>query len=220
MVDPRQGCQLEPLQVGLAAVTWPDHIPRPVPSSGDLRAGGESHSPLLPDFCPDHQNRISQEGRLQRRRHVGCCQASIPPSHTGAGWGALEIKKVRLVGARRTTAQQRRRLPQPLSPCLPAGCEGHSTTLALHSLLSALGLHSKRRPRLHGCGREDKSIFIVGVRRLVWLSSNAFIPSGLGAALSGPVPLAAPYQPGTVIEARGAGLCCAWRLLPGWQKLP
>ena len=26
----------------------------------------------------------------------------------------------------------------------------------------SLGLHSEHRPHLHGCGREDKSVFIVG----------------------------------------------------------
>lgn len=54
--------------------------------------------------------------------------------------------------------------------------------------------------------REGEQVYIVSARRLVWLSGNAFIPSGLGATLSGQVPLAAPYQPGTV---RPRGLVCA-----------
>ena len=54
--------------------------------------------------------------------------------------------------------------------------------------------------------REGEQVYIVSARRLVWLSGNAFIPSGLGATLSGQVPLAAPYQPGKV---RRRGLVCA-----------
>ena len=74
-------------RVGLAAVTWPDHIPRPVPSSGDLRACGESHSPLLPDFCSDRQNR-----KQPRRMWTTCgvlsgVHSSLPHGGLLGLWG-------------------------------------------------------------------------------------------------------------------------------------
>lgn len=212
MVDPRQGCQLEPLQVGLEAVTWPDHIPRPVPSLGDLRAGGESHSPLLPDFCPDHQNRNSQEGRLQCGRHVGCCQGFIPPSHTGAGWGALGIKKVRPVGARPTAVQQRRRVPPPWSPCPPAGCAGHSTTLALHSLLSALGFTPSTGLTCMDAGGRT-SLYLLSEACLAEQQCLHLIWTGGRSQRTSPS--GCPIPAGNSYRGTGVGLCCAWRLLPG-----
>ena len=60
---------------------------------------------------------------------------------------------------------------------------------------------------------EGEQVYIVGARRLVWLSGNAFIPSGLGATLSRQVPLAAPYQPGTV---RRRGLSVLHLEAPSW----
>lgn len=120
---------------------------------------------------------------------MGCCQGSIPPSHTRGLLGALGI---------------RRRVPRPGFPAHLLAAQVTAPPLLLTPLLSALGppppasgFPPSSGPACRG-SREGEQVYIVSARRLLWLSGNAFIPSGLGATLSGQVPLAAPYQPGTV----------------------
>lgn len=178
-------------RIGLA-MAWPGHIPRPMLSSGDLGAGGESHSPLLPGFCPTPRTANSQDGRLHLGRCVGRWSGArpLPPTWEPVR-GALGVNKMRLWGRGHSCTAAKASGPSPGLPDHLLAAQMTTASPAVHSLLSAkaggsswssgrlvavtLRAGPARPPACQpppACvdeGKEDKPIFILSARRLVWL---------------------------------------------------